>query len=174
MGLMLVPKYTIEELRRLIPYVREYQGLVQTEGINDIFQDNGGKLLQVLIVLGLDNLPGREGNDARDKDGREYELKSLNRNLVKGFSTHHHLNPVIIAKYRLVDWIFAVYNHIEIERIYLLTPTQMEPYFAAWETKWHLTGRDINNPKVPLYFVEASARRSGRGHSSRFRRLIPW
>ncbi len=62
-------------------------------------------------MLGLENLPGREGNDARDAFGREYELKSLNRKLVKGFSTHHHLNPTIIAKYRTVDWIFAIYDH---------------------------------------------------------------
>ena len=74
--------------------------------------------------------------------------------LVKSFSTHHHLNPVIIAKYRQVDWIFAVYNNIEIERIYLLTPEDLEPYFSKWEKKWHETGQDINNPKVPLHFVD--------------------
>ncbi len=148
------PKETIEELRRLIPYVREYQRLAEGEGIKDIFQDNGGKLLQVLIVLGLENLSGREGNDARDATGREYELKSLNKQLVKGFSTHHHLNPTIIAKYRQVDWVFAIYNHIEIESIYLLTPEQLEPWFAAQEAKWHDSGgRDTNNPKIPLVFV---------------------
>ena len=31
----------------------------------------------------------------------------------------------------------------------------MEPYFAKWEAKWHADGgKDINNPKVPLAFVE--------------------
>jgi type II restriction enzyme len=65
------------------------------------------------------------------------------------------MNPTIIAKYRKVDWIFAVYKSIELQRIYLLTPKQMKPYFTKWEAKWHKDGgKDINNPKVPLTFVE--------------------
>jgi hypothetical protein len=148
------PKDSLPELMQLLPFVREYQLLAEEEGIKDIFQDNGGKLLQVLILLGLDNLPGREGNDARDASGQEYELKSLNRRLVTGFSTHHHLNPTIIAKYRQVDWIFAVYDHIEIEEIYLLTPAQLAPWMDLQEARWHERGgRDINNPKIPLVFV---------------------
>ncbi len=149
------PKPTLARLQELIPAVREYQQLAESEGIKDIFQDNGGKLLQVLIVLGLRDLPGREGNDAVDELGREYELKSLNRAIgVKGFSTHHHMNPTIITKYRQVDWIFAVYDHIEIGEVYLLTPEQMEPFYTKWETKWHNDGgKDINNPKVPLKYV---------------------
>jgi len=123
-------------------------------GINDIFQDNGGKTLQVLLLLGLTNIPGREGNDAEGKDGTEYELKSVNINLTRSFSTHHHMNPVIISKYRRVDCIFAVYRNIELIAIYLLTPTDLEPYYAKWETKWHESGgRDINNPKIPLAYV---------------------
>ncbi|MGH9894781.1 MAG: hypothetical protein ACREA0_22940 [bacterium] len=42
--------------------------------------------------------------------------------LTKGFSTHHHLNPTIIEKYRGVDWIFATYRGIEIERICAMRP----------------------------------------------------
>jgi len=142
------------ELRRLIPFVREYQRLAETQGIKDIFQDNGGKLLQVLLVLGLNNLEGREGNDATTEEGDELELKSLNRQLVKGFSTHHHLNPTILRKYRQVDWVFAVYDNIELAEIYWMTPQQLEPYFSMWEEKWHASGgKDINNPKIPLKFV---------------------
>jgi len=32
-------------------------------------------------MLGLTVLPGREGNDAKDAHGREYELKSVNIDL---------------------------------------------------------------------------------------------
>jgi hypothetical protein len=35
----------LDELQRLFPYIREYQALANKHGINDIFQDNGGKLL---------------------------------------------------------------------------------------------------------------------------------
>lgn len=141
-------------LEKLFPAVREYQLLATKHGIKDIFQDNGGKLLQVVLLLGLTVILGREGNDARDAKGREYELKSVNLDLQKQVTTHHHLNPIILAKYRQVDWIFAVYRNIELLCIYLMTPADLEPLFSKWEKKWHDDGgKDINNPKVPLEFV---------------------
>ncbi|MFO0810285.1 MAG: helix-turn-helix domain-containing protein [Gemmataceae bacterium] len=143
-----------DELERLIPYIREFQTLALRHGIADVFQDNGGKLLQTLLVLGLRNLPGREGNDACDDEGNEYELKSVNVRLTQSFSTHHHLNPIILAKYRAVRaWYFSVYEHIELTAIYRMMPAQLEPYFAAWQRRWEENRRDINNPKIPVRFV---------------------
>ena len=105
----------IAEMQRLLPSVREYQALATKYGISDIFQDNGGKLLQVLLLAKLNNLAGREGNDAVDDEGQEYELKSVNACLTTQFSTHHHLNPTIIRKYRNVrGWYFAIYFGIEL------------------------------------------------------------
>jgi Restriction endonuclease PvuII len=138
----------------LFPYIQRYQDLAAQHGINDIFQDNGGKILQVLLVTGLTVIPGREGNDAKDSDGNEFELKSVNIALTKSFSTHHHINPRIIEKYRQVDWIFAVYRGINLLSIYKLTPPALEYYYTQWEEKWHSKGgKDINNPKIPLKYV---------------------
>lgn len=135
----------------LFPGIREYQALARKHGIDDVFQDNGGKLLQLLLLTGLRILPGREGNDARDENGREYELKTVNVALTKSFSTHHHLNPTIIEKYRGVDWIFGIYEGIELRNIYAMPPAGLEEYFTKWERKWHESGgKDINNPKIPL------------------------
>jgi hypothetical protein len=143
-----------EVLDRLFPYIREYQALASAHGIRDIFQDNGGKILQVLLITGLKILPRREGNDAIDDQGKEYELKSVNILLTSSFSTHHHINPTIIAKYRTVDWIFAIYRGIELQAIYQLTPCDLEPFFAKWEARWHDSGgKDINNPKIPMRYV---------------------
>ncbi len=140
----------------LFPSIQRYQDLATQHGINDIFQDNGGKILQVLLVMGLTVIPGREGNDAKDFDGNEFELKSVNIALTKSFSTHHHINPRIIEKYRQVDWIFAVYRGIILLSIYKLTPTDLEYYYTQWEEKWHSkNGKDINNPKIPLKYVMA-------------------
>jgi hypothetical protein len=141
-------------LNDLFPYIQQYQDLASKHGINDIFQDNGGKILQVLLVTGLEILPGREGNDAKDADGKEFELKSVNIALTKSFSTHHHINPRIIEKYRQVDWIFAVYRGISLLSIYHLTPAALEHFYTRWEEKWHGSGgKDINNPKIPLKYV---------------------
>ena len=143
-----------EALDLLFPYIQQYQALASRHGINDIFQDNGGKLLQVLLVTGLEALPGREGNDAKDSEGNEFELKSVNIALTKNFSTHHHINPRIIEKYRKVDWIFAVYQGINLVSIYKLAPSALEFFYSRWEEKWHNSGgKDINNPKIPLKYV---------------------
>ena len=136
----------IDELNRLFPYIRKYQKLArEVADIEDIFQDNGGKLLQVLLVTDLKNLTdSREGNDARDKNGNEYELKSVNTQLTKSFSTNHHLNPKIIEKYRKVDWVFAVYDDIELLEIYLMTPEMLEPFYSKWELHYKEVGKDLN------------------------------
>jgi hypothetical protein len=150
----LTPHDDHQRLLEIWPAIEEYQALATKHGIDDIFQDNGGKLLQVLLLMGLTILPGREGNDAVDASGREYELKSVNIELIKGFSTHHHMNPIIITKYRQVPWIFAIYRHIALKAVYLLEPADLEIYFAKWEQKWQADGgKDINNPKIPVVYV---------------------
>ncbi len=144
----------------LLPCIREYEKLANEHGIRDIFQDNGGKLLQVLLLTGLTNLPGREGNDAVDPEtGQEYELKTLNISKRQGFSTHHHLNPGILAKYRAAQWVFATYRDIEIQEIYRVDPAALEHLFSSWETVWYERNKnkkpgekswDWNNPKIPV------------------------
>jgi hypothetical protein len=141
------------DYKKLFPYIQQYQALASKYNIADIFQDNGGKYVQLLILLGLKTSGKREGNDAYDKKGKEFEIKTVNINLTRPFSTHHHLNPVILKKYRKVDWYFAVYRSIQLDVIYKLTPKQLKPFFKTWETKWHTNQKDINNPKIPVKFV---------------------
>lgn len=148
------PHPDLNNLAHLWPAIQQYQDLATKHGIADIFQDNGGKILHVLLLLGLRALPGREGNDAVDMSGREYELKSVNIELTNSFSTHHHMNPDIIAKYRQVPWIFAIYRHIVLQSVYLLEPQDLELYYSQWERKWYAEGgKDINNPKIPVKYV---------------------
>jgi hypothetical protein len=150
-----------EKLDELFPAVREYQALAARHGIGDIFQDNGGKLLQALLILNLQCMGAREGNDARDANGNEYELKTVNILLTQSFSTHHHLNPTILQKYRGVKaWFFSIYRGIELAEIYRINPPLLEAkYFGPWEAKWHRTGsKDLNNPKIPVKFVRTEGR----------------
>jgi transcriptional regulator with XRE-family HTH domain len=84
----------LERLQTALEAIQELQNLANEYGINDVFQDNGGKVLQVLILLGLRISPGREGNDAVDAEGNEYELKTINKLLSRSVTTHHHLNLI--------------------------------------------------------------------------------
>lgn len=151
------------KLDKLFPAVQAYQALATKHGIGDIFQDNGGKLLQTLLILNLKGLASREGNDARDEAGNEYELKTVNVLLTSSFSTHHHLNPVILSKYRKVRaWYFSIYEGIELVEIFRMTPADLEmSFFAPWEAKWRKMNegrssefRDINNPKISVKYVQ--------------------
>jgi len=86
-------------------------------------------------------------------------LKTVNQLLTSSFSTHHHLNPVIIAKYRKVRaWYFSIYQGIELIEIYRIEIPQLEVYLSKWEKKWNENGKDINNPKIPVRFVRENGK----------------
>jgi len=79
-----------EEMTRAMKGVRVMQNLASHYGIPNIFTDNGGKLLQILVATGLDYEPGRTGPDARDRFGNKYEIKSTDVSARVGFGTSHH------------------------------------------------------------------------------------
>jgi Predicted transcriptional regulators len=145
-----------KRLENAMKSIQELQNLANEYGITDIFQDNGGKTLQLLILLGLRISPGREGNDAIDGEGKEYELKTINISLNRsgGVTTHHHLNEIILEKYRQVGaWYIGLYEGITLKQIYKLTPELLEPKFQEWEEKLKVRNDALNNPKIPLKLV---------------------
>jgi len=151
----------LERLNAAFSGIHEMQMLADEYGINDILQDSGGKVLQVLILLGLRISPGREGNDAVDAAGNEYELKTVNRSLNKnaGITTHHHLNKDILRKYRAVTaWYIAIYEGVLLKEIYRLAPQELEPLFGAWEIKIEAQGSALNSPKIPMRLVRTGER----------------
>lgn len=127
--------------------------LAKSYGISDIFQDNGAKVLQQLIYLNMELLPGREGNDSVSPSGTEWEMKSINlETSASGFSTNHHTTYDIIAKYRQVPWSFAIYYGIQLSEIYIMTPRMLEPIYQHWEEQLR-TRPHLNNPKIPVSYV---------------------
>lgn len=149
-----IPHDDLENLFSLLQSLQKYQKLAEKHGIKDIFQDNGGKLLQLIIILGLKVLPGRMGNDAIDILGNEFEIKTLNIKLTKSFSTNHHINNNIIQKYKKANWLFAVYEDIELQSVYYMMPENLQIYFETWESKLKLVDSHINNPKISLKHVQ--------------------
>lgn len=140
-------------LLQLMPAIQEFQALAIKHGIGDIFQDNGGKLLQLVLTMDLTVAPGRGGADAADRLGRKYEMKSLNIDLSSNFTTHHHLNHNVLASYRKLGWLFAMYRGIELTTIYSMEPFQLEPLFQKWEQQLNAGASHLNNPKIRAAFV---------------------
>lgn len=114
-------------------------------------------MLQSLIILGLRAVGGREGNDAFDAEGNEYELKTVNAALgtSRGVTTHHHLNTGILAKYRRVTaWYISIYQNITLMEIYRLTPDELSPVFDSFASRLEANkNQPLNNPKIPIAFV---------------------
>lgn len=144
----------IERLETLWNNLHDLSELAQEYGIDDIFQDNGAKVLQQLIYLNMEILPGREGNDAISESDVEWEMKSINlETSASGFSTNHHTNHDIIAKYRQVPWTFSIYHGITLTEIYVMTPEMLEPIYSHWEDQLEEGKTHLNNPKIPVNFV---------------------
>lgn len=141
------------EIEELWPGIVKFQKLASQYGITDIFSDNGGKVAQLAIAVGLDIVPGRTGADATDRMGNDYELKTIDLNKsARGFTTNHHLNEHTINKYRTRRFVFAMYEGITLIEAYLVLPRDMEPLYERWEAA--LTNKDhLNNPKVPIDYV---------------------
>lgn len=154
--------HRIEKVNQLWNKLNEIQELARKNGISDIFQDNGAKILQQIIYLNFKTLSGREGNDAISEDGTEWEMKSVNlATSATSFTTNHHVNQKIINKYRKVPWSFAVYNGIELQEIWIVIPKKMEYHYQIWERKIALEedkpmtnqGNTLNNPHISLSWV---------------------
>lgn len=147
---------------------RQLQEIASRHDIHNVFTDNGYQELVLLTLFGLQKLR-REGNDAVDAEGREYELKTVGRvssdGQVKrslGVTTEHTLTPANIARYRSAFlWIVGVFRQCMPEVIYEISPAALEPYLSKWEERLaelDHNGRPvrdhINNPKIPMWFVE--------------------
>ena len=151
-------KSEIKKIEELWENLNDLATMAKSYGIDDIFQDNGAKILQQLVYLNFDILAGREGNDAVSASGTEWEMKSVNIELTSGFSTNHHTNHFIISKYRKVPWSFAIYKGIQLQEIYVMSPKQLEPIYQHWEEQLNADSSKthLNNPKIPVKYVRAN------------------
>lgn len=144
----------ISQIEQMWSNLQDLAEMARQYGINDIFQDNGAKVLQQLVYLNMRNIPGREGNDCISEDGTEWEMKSINLDTsATGFSTNHHTNRDTISNFRSVPWAFAIYRGITLTEMYVMTSSRLEPLFQRWEAKLDGGMEHLNNPKIPVNFV---------------------
>ena len=130
------------DVSHLVELGKRLQEHASERNIHNVFDDGGFKELFMLTLFGMKKL-GREGDDAIDVQGRQYEMKTVARVSSKGerksslqVTTEHTLTLANIERYRKVHlWIVAVFDQSEPEAIYEITPAALEPYFKKWEAK---------------------------------------
>jgi hypothetical protein len=155
----------------LIGYGRALQEMATVHGIHNVFDDNGYKDLILLTLFGLKKL-GREGDDAVDASGRQFETKTVARLSSKGvrktnlsITTEHTMTIANIERYRhSFLWIVAVFDGATPEAVWEISPRALEPFFSKWEAllrETDDTGRlvrdHLNNPKVALAYIHEHA-----------------
>lgn len=116
-------------------------------------------MLYVLVLLGLQRVPGDTGSAAVDAEDNRYELRIVTR--IEGkplsISTHRQLTHQVLQRYRRVTaWIIAVYEGIELRVIYRVVPAVLEPLFESWDGIIVERG-PLNNPKIPLGLIKQGA-----------------
>ncbi len=156
------------DISPLLSRAVDLQTIASEHGLHNVFADNGYQELVLLTLFGLRKLR-REGNDAEDDQGRQYELKTVSRissdGIPKrslGVTTEHTLTYANIERYRRAYvWIVAVFAQSTPEMIYEITPAALEPFFVKWEQQLHdqdptgdIERNHINNPKIPMLFIQ--------------------
>ena len=144
-----------DKLELLRPAIFAVQDIATRLGIKDIYQDAGGKLLDIVVETGLSVVPGRTGVDAVDSNGVPYEVKTLNlTGTTKSFSTNHHVNRHTIQKYRQCNWLFVTYDGIVRKDMYVVTgPDLYDNLMYIWDLRLGIKSH-LNNPKIRLTLVQ--------------------
>jgi len=151
---MLSIKADITEILELAAKLQEHG---TKNEIVSVFDDGGYRELLMGKLFGLQLHKGRHGDDATDSEGHNYELKTVNLvdtsgKLRKnpGVTTCHHVNPIIIQRYRgLHAWLVGIFFVNEPVEIYELDPQFVSRTLDTWENR--LRDEDIthiNNPKL--------------------------
>ncbi|SCY87214.1 MULTISPECIES: hypothetical protein [unclassified Lysinibacillus] len=127
-----------------------------------VFDDGGFRELVLLKMFNLKTNAGRHGDDAIDAYGKLYELKTVNLVNTKGefrtnpgITTCHHMNHIIIDRYRHVEgFLIGIFCYHIPARIYLVRPQDLEVFFKKWENQLITKGQEhINNPKIKYQHV---------------------
>lgn len=133
-------------------------------GIYNVFDDGGYRTLLLLTMFGLTKAaPGRLGDDAIDRHGHRFELKTINlintkgelKTSYPGVTTEHTLRQENLERYRACDaWLIGVFKGNQPLDVWVLPSAKLEPFYMAWEEKIaRAPNHELNNPKIPMGFV---------------------
>lgn len=132
-------------------------------GIYNVFDDGGYRDMLMLKLFGLHRIGGRLGDDAIGPDGTTtYEMKTINLINTKGqlktnwpgVTTEHTLSLANIKRYRKArSWIIGLFKGNYPLAVYEVRTSDLEAYFSKWEEEITKSGKEKNNPKVPMWYV---------------------
>ena len=129
-------------------------------GIFNVFDDGGYRTLLLCTMFGLRVLPGKQGDDAVDSEGRTFELKTVNLQSGSGLfkekypdiGTEHTLSESNLKRYRkTTGWIIGVFIGNTPIEVWQIDSIHLEPVFRVFDKKnsyesWHQQSEDPIQP----------------------------
>lgn len=146
---------------------------------------------------------GRSGTDAKDDQGRTFELKSTTKDRV---TTGRDVSTRTLEKWRERTWIIGCGEYsgttFNFQSTWVLTPAQLEPWFFKIENRLVESGRlgdrvltacgtndftdaererigkmlkrgsTLNDPQIPLRFIETNGTRVTDHHAERLQDIV--
>jgi hypothetical protein len=145
-------KGQIEDVLGLASKLQKYG---TKKNIVSVFDDGGYRELLLATLFDLRLHLGRQGDDAYDELGNNFELKTVNLvdtsgklRIKPGITTCHHVNQEIINRYRnLHAWLVGIFFINEPVEIYEISADKLESYLKTWEEQLKQSTH-INNPKI--------------------------
>lgn len=149
------------DISKLLDLALPLERIAPSYNMSSMFEDGGMRTAILCELLGLKVLGGKLGNDAKDVQGRAYELKSVSRRSrgrIPGVSTDHTLSMNTLERYRNVHaWVIGAFDGVIPIYVWQVRPASLEPLFAKWELE--LQRRTLNNPKIPIEMVQVHGRK---------------
>lgn len=150
------------EFEHIVRLAEPLERLANAAGIYNVFDDGGYRTLVILTMFGLNKAQaGRLGDDAVDRHGHRYELKTINlintkgetRRTYPGVTTEHTLTQRNIDRYRQTEaWLIGIFSGNHPLEVWQVPTLSLEPYFATWEERLRVVSA-LNNPKIPFAHV---------------------
>jgi len=61
-------------------------------------------------------------------------------------------------------WYFGIYEHSDLWEIWKVLPSALEDLFQYWEYQIDQKGKEPNNPKIPLWYIQEGGELIYRDH----------
>lgn len=145
----------LQRLHTAFASLQDLQQLAAQYGIADVFLTNGGKLLQVLMLLGLRLAPEYGGHTALDGAGNRYEVRVISHpgGRLMSLPAAERVDQARLDAYRAVAaWYVAIYIGANLSELYQVEPTLLAPLMEKWTQDVARRGV-VKNPMIPLKLI---------------------
>lgn len=145
----------LDQLQTVVSGLAQLQDLAAQYGVVGSLAGTGGRLLQVLLLLGLRGVSADGGWTAADNAGATYQVRVLTHGggRLVNVPLGEHIDGARLAAYRAASaWYVAIYRPAALHLIYRLEPALLASRLDCWGRVVE-QGKSVPNPAIPMTLV---------------------